>query len=173
MNSSNPEDQDIFTPSLFSFQISGWKYLGWQIPDWKVHGCNVHGSKVHGWKVHGRKVHGCNVHGSKVHGWKVHGWKVQGWKVQGWNVLQPIKSDVPIKEEPDGNIEDIPNEIVDIYYDQLEDWYETEEEPKPKKARRGRPSKNCSLVSEQNSDEEWKDVKNVKRKIKGRPKKSE
>ena len=68
--------------------------------------------------------------------------------------------------------EDIPNEMVDIYYDQLEDWYETEEEPKPKKARRGRPSKNYNL-SEQNSDEEWKDVKNVKRKIKGRPKKSE
>ena len=62
--------------------------------------------------------------------------------------------------------------MVDIYYDQLEDWYETEEEPKPKKARRGRPSKNYNL-SEQNSDEEWKDVKNVKRKIKGRPKKSE
>ena len=86
--------------------------------------------------------------------------------------LQSIKSDVPIKEEPDGNIEDIPNEMVDIYYDQLEDWYETEEEPKPKKARRGRPSKNYNL-SEQNSDEEWKDVKNAKRKIKGRPKKSE
>jgi hypothetical protein len=68
--------------------------------------------------------------------------------------------------------EDIPNEMVDIYYDQLEDWYETEEEPKPKKARRGRPSKNYNL-SEQNSDEEWKDVKKLKRKIKGRPKKSE
>ena len=90
-----------------------------------VPGCYVPGSKVHGWKIPGWRVPSW-----KVHGWKVQGWKVYGWKVQGWNVLQPIKSDVPIKEEPDGNIEDIPNEIVDIYYDQLEDWYETEEEPK-------------------------------------------
>ena len=60
-----------------------------------------------------------------------------------------IKSDITIKEEePDpGIVEPVSNEIVDYYYDQIEDWYETEADPlnnllpKPKKSKRGRPSK--------------------------------
>ena len=63
------------------------------------------------------------------------------------NIL--IKSDITIKEEePDpGIVDPVSNDIVDYYYDQIEDWYETEADPlntlppKPKKSKRGRLSK--------------------------------